>query len=284
MMIDLLHDTSLNTKLTQEGFCLLEQSNFLNAEFYSEYKSLVESIDIRVDELQPVGYYLSIMHGDVTLRSQINDLVLKHIDPLVHNAFTSAQVLTSSIIIKPAHTGQFTTHMNWSCTKRLDHSAFTLWIPLHDTTFENGTLKIFPRTHTFFNAPVPVNVRDQYFASFTEFINRHEQYKPIEVKKGNILCFDERIVHGSDINKTESPRVVLQVVITHKPDGTYFFLENDGWMEAYAVNREYFIQHGVLDALSGFKNSSLSYKEKSKNVSVTKAEFSDKLNSAYQES
>ncbi len=282
-MIDLLHNTSLNRDLVKEGFCQFKNDSFLNDSFYSDLESLVSDIKIIEDQLQPVGYYLSIMHGDPSLRNKINQLVLKYIDPMVDSMFTEASVLTSSIIIKPAHTGRFTTHMNWSCTERLDHSAFTLWIPLNDTTSANGTLKIFPRTHTFFNAPVPVNVHNQYFAEFTDYINTHDQYKPIDVKKGEVLCFDERIVHGSDINNTATPRVVLQVVVTHKPKETCFFFTKENSIESYEINREYFINHGVLDALMGFKNTRCISENELPIMSITKEEFIHKLSLAHQQ-
>jgi ectoine hydroxylase-related dioxygenase (phytanoyl-CoA dioxygenase family) len=95
-------------------------------------------------------------------------------------------------------------HQDAHYTKLPD--AITAWIPLQDTPFELGPLKVMPGSHklgVLEHVRAPKSKR--WFAR-----PRHGEVRYIEMRKGDILLFHAHLLHSSSLNITDRVRFSVQ--------------------------------------------------------------------------
>ena len=60
------------------------------------------------------------------------------------------RILSSNIYVKPPGHGRFEIHQNWPTIEALDVPTLTVWVPLQDTDFGNGTIRVAKGSHHVF--------------------------------------------------------------------------------------------------------------------------------------
>src|SRR5690606_21476682 len=88
----------------------------------------------------------------------------------------------------------------------MKYSCLSVWIPLQDTNLANGCLSVVPHSHKMF-APYRGISFPQQFENISNTVRKYLQ--PIEMKAGEILLFDNRLVHTSGVNSSGADRVVV---------------------------------------------------------------------------
>jgi hypothetical protein len=148
----------------------------------------------------------------------------------------------SALIHKPpmldsdaARVGWHTDRAYWqTCTSE---RMLTAWIPLHDCDAEMGTITMIDRSHRWPSAPEVDALRGgtTFISNDVAAIERqldrlgHTITKvPISLRKGQVSFHNCRTLHGSDINRSRSPRICLTIHLqdeenryraARKPDG-----------------------------------------------------------------
>jgi ectoine hydroxylase-related dioxygenase (phytanoyl-CoA dioxygenase family) len=87
----------------------------------------------------------------------------------------------------------------------------TAWIPMQDTSYVNGCLSVMPGSHKL--GPVEHDVTvlgKRHFPS--AHLNR--EIRLAEMKKGDVLFFDSRLLHTGNINLSSSVRYSVQARYT----------------------------------------------------------------------
>jgi ectoine hydroxylase-related dioxygenase (phytanoyl-CoA dioxygenase family) len=149
----------------------------------------------------------------------------------------------SSLIHKPPLLGNDAAKVGWhtdraywqTCTSE---KMLTAWIPLHDCDAEMGTIAMIDRSHQWPSSPAVDGLR-----AGTTFISddiaaverRMEELGlaiekvPMSLKKGQVSFHNCLTFHGSDVNRSRSPRVCLTV---------HFQDEDNAYREARKSNGE----------------------------------------------
>jgi hypothetical protein len=132
--------------------------------------------------------------------------------------FENAKAFVGSYVIKePNPTGIVPVHQDWSFVEDEDkHSSLTCWVPLVDTTLDNGAMAVIKGSHRFFNnfrpspsPQVPSPLSEHMFTIFPYL-------QLIEMKAGEMLVFDNRTFHGSPPNTTAEARIAFGIGMTQK--------------------------------------------------------------------
>ena len=141
---------------------------------------------------------------------------------------------------------------------RVDESKYrslTAWLPLTDTTVEIGTLHVVKSSHTIFV---------QHLRPYNDFTMFHNitprvlgKYSiPLLLKAGQIVIFDDRLIHWSPPNKTSSNRMVIQFDLLPREietDLTIYYRDNKDELSEYKINpktyRESALSHEKPDDL-----------------------------------
>lgn len=178
---------------------------------YDYFNSLSISKSLKLGFSTPFDYY------GIEKRYEIHDFITKNLLPLITELYVDCEVYLSNYMIKtPEENFNIDVHQDWSYVDETQNRTFNIWIPLTDTTLENGSMVLLPKSHfaniATYRAPsVPF-----YFDALKELLYNYLQ--PIELKKGDILIFDNSIIHGATSNNSKENRIA--VVLCVKPKET----------------------------------------------------------------
>lgn len=155
------------------------------------------------------------------IEEQINDIISNKL----HTLFENYEPIGASFINKMAteNPTAFNLHQDWSYTDENKYeNCYTAWIPLQNTTIENGCLYALPGSHRYFN-----NVRSADYEtariSIDNSSNLAEKIIPIEMRKGQILLFKQALFHGSFPNKSALDRLTSVVILKDKKTPLYYY-------------------------------------------------------------
>jgi len=190
------------------------------------------------------GMFYSLYSQDIAYREQVNDEILKALTPLFDDLFENYKTVIGSFIIK--HHGpksEFYLHQDSTGLNEWKYSPLSFWMPLQDTTIDNGCMWVLPKSHGWFSPYRGI--------SFPSMFQNHQDMlrpymKPIEMKLGEALLFDNRIVHMSGANNSEHPRVIAMAGIFPKEAtliSCYRDVENNGPLEIYGQDEDFLLKN-----------------------------------------
>lgn len=172
------------------------------------------------------GMFYSLYSRDIDYRVRVDKEISNILKPFYDSIFSDYKTVINSFIVKVAGPGSdFTLHQDSTGLDEYKYSPLSAWIPLQDTTLENGTLCLIPKTHRFFHP-----YRGISFATpFAEYENVLRKYLvPINLKAGDVLLFDNRLVHYSHLNSSETERVVVMSGIFPKEAAILSVYKDEG--------------------------------------------------------
>ena len=104
------------------------------------------------------------------------------------------------------------------------------WIALSPTSRANGCLRIIPGSHTARHEHRPVDPAANWFVQGADGIDETHAVD-VEMHPGDVAIFDEGILHGSEANLSDQPR--LGVSFRYSPPDVRFHI--DQWSDAARI-------------------------------------------------
>jgi len=204
------YSESVKQRLTQYGFVHLKCSS---TDFLQDIKSSLQQLQFKYS-IPNIDYHVTLLSDSYTYKKEVEKILLPLFDNICNEIMPGYTVLLTNMIIKNPYSGEVPLHQNWSFVDETTHRSYTIWIPLQDIMPNNGALEFIAGSHNLFcNEPRGHNT--PYF-----FMNDREQLQsfkiPIFIQSGDALLFDDAIIHYSAANKTESPRLAIQAILTPK--------------------------------------------------------------------
>lgn len=185
------------------------------------------------------------------LRSKF-DKYLDGYEPIIINMFDKAKDM-----------GEVPVHQNWTFVDEDVARSVSLWIPLQDVSHENGTLEVVPGTHDNFHKYRGPNI-PWIFENITSNI-KEKFMTPLELTAGQAAIIDDSILHYSAENKTEQPRMAIQIILkpVDVPAIHYYYDAAKGALEIFEADTEYFFNMDVTKRPGQLKKlSEIPYKHK----------------------
>lgn len=144
-------------------------------------------------------------------------------------------------------------HQDSSIIDESKYSQLSLWIPLLDTTIENGTLCVVLRTHKLFSPYRDISVASP-FASYEDELRKY--LVPINLKVGDIFAFDYRLVHYSPANLSDKERVVVLSGVFEKNAKIEVVYQESKKkpLEVYSQSDDYLITYKGFQTACGCKH------------------------------
>jgi len=171
------------------------------------------------------GMFYSVYSQDIGYRKRIHVEIGRILKPTFEEHFHDYRTMLNSFVVKaPGANSEFYLHQDTTGLDEWHFSPLSIWIPLDDVNEHNGCLGIVPRSHRFFSPyrsisfPAPF---DQISSDVKRFII------PVEMKKGEALIFDNRLVHNSSQNLSGTTRTAVvcglfpkdaKLITCHKPE------------------------------------------------------------------
>lgn len=225
-----------NELLEKEGYAVVP---FLNAR---EVKQLTDFFYANHSYL-PEGMYATSHAPDFSFRQRMNEEVKQVCKRAIAETFDNAMPLGATFMVKSkGEKGSLHPHQDWTIVDERKFCSYNIWLPLVDVNEENGTLLILPQSHNWLNNIRGLNIP----SSFDKVENEVWKYlMPLNVKAGEAVVYDHRLLHASGINKTETPRLtIVYGVIPGQAEMRYYYGRNNH-IEEYVCTADFYFSQNI---------------------------------------
>lgn len=236
-MRKIFSDTELERSYLQNGFVVID---LLSAAQIEALRKLYQQ-----EQFPPTGtFYLTIWKDAPEHRLMIHEQIQKIIAASYQQLlFDYKPVISSFAVKKPGAGSGWHPHQDDTFVDEKKYTSLSIWIPLLDTNAANGTLAVLPGSHSVYNGPrspnIPQPFRDQIDSIAAKLID-------IDLKAGQAVIFDHRLIHGSKQNSSDNERVAaVSVLIPREADLTYLYLDKDttpNMMREYVISEKYYLE------------------------------------------
>jgi len=237
----LFKNAEIQQELALKGYSV---QPFLNC---TEVTTLLKSYTVLLSMLPdglPDTFCPSGRFDDPILRNFARDSIDAVVPDRLRSFFIddSASLLGGTFLIKPSGPNtalsphQDSSHVDESCS----FSVYA-WIPLVDTTIENGAFHVLPESHLWGNKHRSLNVPWVFSGCEAELLKLSV---PVTIRSGEVCFFEGALIHSSPPNNSNETRVALNYFI--KPSNQQFlhhFVDDDtpeGKVEVFGVDIDFF--------------------------------------------
>jgi hypothetical protein len=202
-----------------------EENGFVVAEFYTadEINQLTAFFHSLAD-VPKSGFFPTTFFQHKETRDRIDNFVIATGKRSVEKIFKDIKTVHGSFIIKNSDTkSELRLHQDMSLVDESKFSGVNIWVPLTDLTVTNGALYILPKSHRIFPTYRGASIANMY-DKHTDFILPY--LKPLYLKAGQAVIFDQSIIHYSPNNLSGKIRITTNIFITQK-DAEYRMYYHD---------------------------------------------------------
>lgn len=252
-------DDVLADQIHTRGFSIVDG---LTTEQLNQLKTLFD--DEHSFDVKEGGMFYSMYSRDKEYRKRVHETIATILQPTFDTHFKDFKNVVNAFVVKlPGEKSEFYVHQDTTAVDEFAFSPLSLWIPLHEITPQNGALAIIEKSHWFFSPYRGVSFGFP-FKKINETIKKY--LKPVYMKAGEILCFDNRIIHNSLANTSDEARVAVICGIFPK-DATFqtcyrapeenspveMYLHDDNYMMDYphffynCTDRPHFGEKGKIE-------------------------------------
>lgn len=158
-------------------------------------------------DVQEGGMFYSMYSRDKEYRLRVHEEIGQILNPMLQMHFKDFTNVINAFVVKlPGEKSEFYVHQDTTGLDEFRFSPLSLWIPLDDVNENNGALSVIEKTHWFFSPYRGVSFKFP-FNGINQTIQKY--LKPVRMKAGEILSFDNRIIHNSSANKSDKPRIAI---------------------------------------------------------------------------
>lgn len=244
--IDVFHDEGLNQTLREDGIVKFRLPSFDASKYVSFLEEEVKGYPQDFES----GFYGSVSLADLAVKQKVDRGIAEMLTPAIEPLLRNHRLLTYFFLIKGiGKQSVLNLHQDWSIIDEREYRAYNLWVPLCDSTTTNGTLYAAKGTHRF-----PLNIRGAGIPpKFNEhFVIAQKYMEPIEVKVGEALIFDARLLHFSPPNTSDKSRTaIINNIIPSSAETMCFHgstVGNEFTVNRYDVPSDLFIHYDNFNA------------------------------------
>lgn len=193
---------------------------------------------------QGFTFHCSFLDSNREYRRSVHDLIVRYFGERLDRCLKDFRILNCNFYVKPPKSGEFVVHQNWPAISDIDDTTVTVWCPLVDVVRENGALQVVAGSHKLLPHIEGPNVRG-YFDGFRQaMIDRW--LKPIPMKAGQAMIFDDGLIHWSALNESDLPRIAIQILCIPKdsqPAYWFFDEQRPDRFELIEADSDFFLEY-----------------------------------------
>lgn len=168
--------------------------------------------------------------------------------PKLFNVASFDENTTGAFQIKPpSKVSELNPHQDAPVIDELENNGLFVWIPLCDVTEKNGAIYILPGSHLWGNHQRSLNV---HWPLEEHTRTLWKQMEPVQMKKGDILCWDTALIHASSPNLSNDTRVAITTTLLPKDfKMVEYFKDKDtpaDSVEKYRVERSFWESEDIM--------------------------------------
>jgi ectoine hydroxylase-related dioxygenase (phytanoyl-CoA dioxygenase family) len=236
----ILKDENLNNQLLSNGFVVLdfdEPELLENAFDIISNNNGADKFSTNNNKMIDVTFHCTYLDHDKYYKEVVWKVLSDLIKPFVEKNLNNYKVIMANLFNKAPGTGFIQPHQNLTIVDEEKYTSVSIWIPIQDTNTENGTLYFLPKSHGRYEKYRNSTI---HWAPGVASINI-EDYNmiPMNLKVGQILIFDDSIVHGSPNNNSSKNRYVFHYMAIPEETTPVFCKKTDDYVNIIEVDDEF---------------------------------------------
>lgn len=225
------------------------------------------------------NYHCTFLDSNIEYRKQANCLVEKYFTNALENTLNEYSILTANFYVKQPGKGKFEMHMNWHTSPSIQDVTLTAWCPLVPVNTTNGALKVVESSHKItFDVAHPY--ADYYFSDIESHLESH-YFKTFDLKAGECVIFDDTLIHYSDNNLSDKPRIAVQIELVPKRIQPVLYVhespQKTSTLEIYKVDSQFFINAPYQELIQMVKKQPCVGRLQNRNRKLTTSEFDQRM-------
>ena len=225
-------DSALQKEFNKKGYVVLP--------FFTESEvALLQSKYDLLDHDLNLPFESTSFLEDVETKKECDLFVSSIFEPKINTVFEHYKPLGTSFLTK--RVGAFSSmpiHQDWTVVDESAYASITCWVPLVDTTIQNGAFQVIDGSHLFSDAlrgpSLPVAFEGQDLSGFL---------KTIPLKKGEAILFNHALIHASHSNQSEQDRVAVTFGLTHEEASLLMYYQKDNLVEQWQMPDHMFLEY-----------------------------------------
>jgi hypothetical protein len=236
-----IKDKRIEEELVKDGFT---KANLLGKDEITQLRALYETWFASTDK---AGKYNFDSNADCLpdtkqkISSEIHRIIKSRIDAL----FSNYEFLPAIFFIKKPSPGpESSVTMHQDPTLLIDETEkvhIKIWCPLHDVDEKNGALQMIKGSHLFV-PPVSAVTVPSHFSKVDDLLYTAKQC--VSLKAGEAVMFDNRTIHCSMPNHSDTTRVtaIVSIVVPNRQFISLFCdpLKKNAPIEVYYQDHDWF--------------------------------------------
>ena len=176
------------------------------------------------------GFFTSVMQPP-SERRRVHDLICQHLVPAITPHLQNYRVVLASIVGRSPGSGQsdLPLHQDWSFVDETRAQSMSIWIPLQPVTPANGCMQVVAGSHRH-NQPLR-HIGSGFRYNSIEADLRKNYLTDVNLEAGEALFFDHRLIHGSNSNHSDKPRLALGAVLLPRNEPLHMGITSAGKTE-----------------------------------------------------
>lgn len=227
-----LRDPALDEELRVNGFVVLPWLE----------EAEVDELRRACDDMLPAdgpAFFASSRAADRGLRRRASELVSAALRPAFERHFADMTLLGGALIAKRAGGGgALPLHQDWNLVDEWNHRSCAIWVPLVDTSEENGTIRLLAGSHRLAETVRGPGLPDPW-AGRSDLAARAE---PLCLRRGLGLVYDHALLHSSGPNHSTAARPVAVAGAIPVEAGMRLYHRVDGCACAFEARPETFLE------------------------------------------
>lgn len=271
-MRKLFRDPALQSRFEQDGYIVID---LLHPDVVNEINDAYNKL-LPNDGFAPGNgrYHCTFVDTNETYKTQANELFKTYFNPLLEKHLIDYKILTGNFYVKSPGSGEFEVHQNWNMLDETRHTSVTLWTPLQDTTAQNGTIEVVPGSNKIVHNISTLH--SGYFFRKFEPALKEKYLKPVNLKVGQAIIFDDNLIHYSRANHSTAPRKAIQLeCVPREAQLIFYYLdpEDQAFIEMYETTPAFYLKHNISHVIGRPPMKYLG-KLKNRNVFLSEEELS----------
>lgn len=229
---------------------LFRKNGYVKIPFYDSNK--METLKSELNDLQPddsfkgnqetkIGkqsFHITFFDKNIDYKKSVLAKARSFLDQFATTILNEYKCAQANIFLKLPGSGYVYPHQNITIVDETFYTSISIWIPLQDTTLRNGAICLIPGSQNYFEDFRNTHVYWPYVGFFKEGPGKN-YFKTIDVKAGEVLVLDDRIVHYTPNNYSEEERWVFHSLWKPSVAELYFFDPKEDQVNAFLVEEEF---------------------------------------------
>ena len=229
----------LNEIIEEQGFAIVP---FATQEEIREIKAFYQTLP----HIAAKGTYVTMFNPSAHYRKMVDDKIKDIFADRVNTFLKEYRALFANFMVKEiGKEGDFPVHQDWTYVDESRFSSYAFWVPMQDVNCENGALSVVPGSHKYRTALRGPGVYDPL--SVLSEVIKSSYSRPMNLKAGEALIWDHRLIHFSRPNFSSMPRLAFTLImVPENVDVFHCYGRNNQELdkiEIYAVHPDFYLDN-----------------------------------------